>query len=972
MSVLSFVTSLFRPRNHHSDHNSVSDTTNDVLQSNGDSGINHRLGIHRTLSKHALKLTAPQTSTHRKPRRFTPNYDQPNDLRQIFPDAKNNPRLLQSNGISRRAQQKGDASCDDRDGHYIVVPGREFTPRFKIRRLLGQGTFGKVMECEDNSTGRLVAIKVIRAVPKYRDAAKIEIRVLQTLQRNDPTNVYQCMHVNETFDHRNHVCMVFDLLGPSVFDFLKENEFRPFSLHHVQLFAEQLLRSVAFLHSLNLVHTDLKPENILLESGDYDVVPFGSSQTVKTRMLRSTTIRLIDFGSATFNNEYHSQVVSTRHYRAPEIILNLGWSFPCDMWSIGCIILELLTGEALFQTHDNNEHLAMMEVVVGRAPAHITRTVAPDLRAKFFRADGTARYPAPEQTRQSSRGLRSMRPLSQLVNPATNPIYANLHDLLFRLLQYDPQARITAKEACEHPFFRYRVGPDGRLVSRPPSQQQQQQQQRVYEPQSVGLADLVPSPSSASASLSHHRSFRPSYAVPQPATGPYTYTGANAAAAAAANVRAPLRVGDYSLAAGVAPPQTVAQQQQQQQHPVLPALKAAMSSHHYRDSQMMASPHSPYAKEFSDRPTPQHYYASQPSRAADTYSWQHAAATGAAPQHSSSSTTTTTGYETSGVQPLQQPVRSSTGKRKAGVPVDSGYFPEATSSGEASYFGANSHSGSSITSGAQQQQQQQPPPPQSARGYFPPSAPYPPANYAASSAKSSHLPPISTHIYPQQQQYPPSASVTTAGAAVVPGAGMAQQPHHHHPYTNYQQQRHYPFAMGSMNAAGPPSASGNGAMPPVRLLPLDANTTPTLTMATTATPTPNSTSHLSGSHSMENVVPSTAAASGPKSSVRSLPSLVGGNALNPNASHVNSSISSEFARASLKEQQHSRHHGHVKLQHPPSESPMSQQVPGRSSFYHLPPAQTLLQPHQSSSVSSLDYSHHQQFAPPSSANNSSY
>ncbi|PIA16455.1 kinase-like protein, partial [Coemansia reversa NRRL 1564] len=321
-----------------------------------------------------------------------------------------------------------------------------------IRRLLGQGTFGKVMECEDNASGRVVAIKVIRAVPKYRDAAKIEIRVLQTLQRNDPTNSYQCMHVNETFDYRNHVCMVFDLLGPSVFDFLKENEFRPFSLHHVQLFAEQLLRSVAFLHGLNLVHTDLKPENILLESGAYDVVPFGSSTSVKTRMLRSTRIRLIDFGSATFDNEYHSQVVSTRHYRAPEIILNLGWSFPCDMWSVGCIILELLTGEALFQTHDNNEHLAMMEAVVGRAPAHMVRAVAPDLRARFFRADGTAR-PTAEPARHS-RGLRAMRPLAQLVNPATNPIYANLHDLLFRLLQYDPRARISAKEACEHPFFR--------------------------------------------------------------------------------------------------------------------------------------------------------------------------------------------------------------------------------------------------------------------------------------------------------------------------------------------------------------------------------------------------------------------------------------------------------------------------------------------------------------------------------------
>lgn len=74
-------------------------------------------------------------------------------------------------------------------------------------------------------------------------------------------------------------------------------------------------------------------------------------------------IRLIDFGSATFDDEYHSSIVSTRHYRAPEIILNLGWSFPCDIWSIGCILVEFFTGDALFQTHDNLEHLAMMEAV---------------------------------------------------------------------------------------------------------------------------------------------------------------------------------------------------------------------------------------------------------------------------------------------------------------------------------------------------------------------------------------------------------------------------------------------------------------------------------------------------------------------------------------------------------------------------------------------------------------------------------
>lgn len=77
-----------------------------------------------------------------------------------------------------------------------------------------------------------------------------------------------------------------------------------------------------------------------------------------------TEIRLIDFGSATFQDEYHSSVVSTRHYRAPEIILGLGWSYPCDIWSIGCILVEFYTGDALFQTHDNLEHLAMMEAVV--------------------------------------------------------------------------------------------------------------------------------------------------------------------------------------------------------------------------------------------------------------------------------------------------------------------------------------------------------------------------------------------------------------------------------------------------------------------------------------------------------------------------------------------------------------------------------------------------------------------------------
>lgn len=122
-----------------------------------------------------------------------------------------------------------------------------------------------------------------------------------------------------------------------------------------------------------MIHTDLKPENILLCDNAYQTFTYNrkipsSSQTVcrqagQRRVLLDTEIRLIDFGSATFQDEYHSSVVSTRHYRAPEIILGLGWSYPCDIWSIGCILVEFFTGDALFQTHDNLEHLAMMESV---------------------------------------------------------------------------------------------------------------------------------------------------------------------------------------------------------------------------------------------------------------------------------------------------------------------------------------------------------------------------------------------------------------------------------------------------------------------------------------------------------------------------------------------------------------------------------------------------------------------------------
>ncbi|KAI0749511.1 CMGC/CLK protein kinase [Daedaleopsis nitida] len=347
---------------------------------------------------------------------------------------------------------KAQVPCDDKEGHYII--------RYRTVRLLGQGTFGKVVEAVDTETNKRVAIKIIRAIPKYRDASKIEVRVLQKLKERDPLNRHKCIHLLAWFDHRNHICLVSELLGMCVYDFLKENDFAPFPRQHIQSFARQLLGSVAFLHELHLIHTDLKPENILLVNNDYQVVQVPTSSkrgapTRSKRILHSTDIRLIDFGSATFEDEYHSSVVSTRHYRAPEIILGLGWSFPCDVFSLGCILVEFYTGVALFQTHDNLEHLAMMEQVMGKMPERFARSGA---RAKpeYFKEGSKLDWPKPKATRQSRKEVRACRSLQEII-PANDPINRSFLDLVKRLLTFDPNQRITVKEALNHPYFTLQI-----------------------------------------------------------------------------------------------------------------------------------------------------------------------------------------------------------------------------------------------------------------------------------------------------------------------------------------------------------------------------------------------------------------------------------------------------------------------------------------------------------------------------------
>lgn len=127
------------------------------------------------------------------------------------------------------------------------------TKEDQITKLLGQGTFGKVVQARDQRRNQFVAVKVIRSVQKYRDASRIELRVLSTLKANDDDNRNRCIHLRDCFDYRGHICIVMDLYSQSVFDFLKSNSFVPFPNSQIQNFAHQLFTSIACKSCCNLL-----------------------------------------------------------------------------------------------------------------------------------------------------------------------------------------------------------------------------------------------------------------------------------------------------------------------------------------------------------------------------------------------------------------------------------------------------------------------------------------------------------------------------------------------------------------------------------------------------------------------------------------------------------------------------------------------------------------------------------------------
>lgn len=368
------------------------------------------------------------------------------------------------------SSQSGSSGGKDKIVHFSWKRGLLLNSRYSVEKQLGDGTFGRVLMAHDQCEHCTVAIKVIRDVKRYQENAKIECQLLEDVRRADPQGSHSRSAVLfDSFKHERHFCMVFEVLGASLYDFLKKNNYRGYWLQDIQSYARQSLEGLSFLHErLKMTHTDLKPENILLkstESARPSSFPRESFQAKRSRSRSrsskqymrpaSDEIKLIDFGNATYEDAHHSSIINTRQYRAPEVYLGLNWNERSDIWSIGCILMELYMGELLFNTHDDLEHLVLMEHVVELLPHRLLASTPKDARDKYLMqksdSHGTLKWELnrPALSTPSVRKVRKTDKLQDLVTAH----HRQFADFAGFLLTVDPARRPSAAKALEHPFL---------------------------------------------------------------------------------------------------------------------------------------------------------------------------------------------------------------------------------------------------------------------------------------------------------------------------------------------------------------------------------------------------------------------------------------------------------------------------------------------------------------------------------------
>ncbi|EJD02869.1 kinase-like protein [Fomitiporia mediterranea MF3/22] len=383
---------------------------------------------------------------------------------QFHYESASNPRRV----LTKPSKPMHNDGFDNEDYDYILYVndwlGSEQNNRYLILDVLGQGTFGQVVKCQNMKTHEIVAVKVVKNKPAYFNQSMMEVTILELLNNQcDPTDEHHILRLRDSFIHKNHLCLVFELLSSNLYELIKQNQFQGLSTQLVKVFTAQLLDALSVLKDARLIHCDLKPENILLKS------------------LQSPTIKVIDFGSACHERQTVYTYIQSRFYRSPEVLLGIPYNTAIDMWSLGCIAVELFLGLPLFPgTSEYNQITRIVEMLglpptymleIGKQSGHFFDSYIDHYGQKKYRLKSIEQYSRERNTQeQPGKQYFKATTLPDIINGAPMPNFksssksghevekelmnrAAFIDFCQGLLNLDPMQRWTPQQARMHPFI---------------------------------------------------------------------------------------------------------------------------------------------------------------------------------------------------------------------------------------------------------------------------------------------------------------------------------------------------------------------------------------------------------------------------------------------------------------------------------------------------------------------------------------
>jgi len=320
--------------------------------------------------------------------------------------------------------------------------------RYSYEKELGDAAFSTAVQCFDIKEKRLVCIKIIKNNKDYFDQSIDEIKLLRYINANGDPDAKCFLRVYDYFYYKEHLMIVSELLKDNLYDFYKyltdHNNTEYFTVERIQKLTKQVLICLDFIHDLKIIHCDLKPENILMKS------------------ITDATCKVIDFGSSCFVHDHLSAYIQSRSYRAPEVILGCRYDYKIDMWSLGCILAEIYTGNVLFQNDSIQSMLARIIGICGPIPnwmyekGKLVNDFFTKEKLLYMEPNATDNNESVNQTSPQERGkkVHILVPKRSSLRKRIRTNNEQFFNFLSGLLKIDPNDRLSAKEALNHPFIK--------------------------------------------------------------------------------------------------------------------------------------------------------------------------------------------------------------------------------------------------------------------------------------------------------------------------------------------------------------------------------------------------------------------------------------------------------------------------------------------------------------------------------------